>query len=69
MFFVQFVVFTPASVIVDIIRLSAVDHAVRGRPWLIFLQILEMVAKVHKRQFTQMHLDMHLPSFMCYNSW
>eukprot|EP00882_Tetradesmus_deserticola_P011549 GHRQ01012216.1.p1 GENE.GHRQ01012216.1~~GHRQ01012216.1.p1 ORF type:complete len:204 (+),score=94.90 GHRQ01012216.1:605-1216(+) len=43
---VLFMVFVPTSIIVDIIRLSGVPHGVRGRGWLIFLQLLEMAAKV-----------------------
>jgi hypothetical protein len=42
----QFMVFVPASIIVDIIRLAGVPHSVHGRGWLVFLQLLEMAAKV-----------------------
>jgi hypothetical protein len=42
----QFMVFVPASIIVDIIRLAGVPHTVHGRGWLVFLQLLEMAAKV-----------------------
>ncbi|KAF6263175.1 hypothetical protein COO60DRAFT_512071 [Scenedesmus sp. NREL 46B-D3] len=43
---VLFMVFVPASIIVDIIRLAGVPHSVHGRGWLVFLQLLEMTAKV-----------------------
>jgi hypothetical protein len=39
-------VFVPASIIVDIIRLAGVPHSTHGRGWLVFLQLLEMAAKV-----------------------
>jgi hypothetical protein len=42
----QFMVFVPASIIIDIIRLSGTSHSLSGRGWLIFLQLLEMAAKV-----------------------
>lgn len=41
-----YLVFTPASLIVDIIRLSVVPHYLGGRAWLIFFSILEMLCKV-----------------------
>jgi hypothetical protein len=44
----QYVVFTPASIVVDIIRLSVVH--VTGRGWLVFFQILGMVCKVRRRR-------------------
>ncbi|WIA28385.1 hypothetical protein OEZ86_010931 [Tetradesmus obliquus] len=43
---VLFMVFVPASIVVDIIRLAGVPHTVHGRGWLVFLQLLEMAAKV-----------------------
>lgn len=46
MFGVQFMVFAPASILVDIIRLAAVPHETHGRGWLVFLQLLGMAAKV-----------------------
>lgn len=44
----QFMVFVPASIVVDIIRLAGVPHTVHGRGWLVFLQLLEMAAKVSR---------------------
>lgn len=44
-FLVLYLVFTPASIIVDIIRLSMVNKGMGGRAWLIFFAILEMVCK------------------------
>lgn len=41
-----YAVFGPASVIVDIVRLSVHFHYSRGKGWLIFFTILEMAAKV-----------------------
>lgn len=42
---ILYIVFTPASVVVDIIRLSISAHGLGGRGWLIFFSILEMLAK------------------------
>lgn len=38
-------VFSPASVVVDIVRVSATGH-VRGRGWLVLFVILQMLSKV-----------------------
>jgi hypothetical protein len=43
--FCQFLVFAPASTIIDIVRLAAVPHSVHGRGWLVLLTLLEMAAK------------------------
>ncbi|PNW70806.1 hypothetical protein CHLRE_17g734596v5 [Chlamydomonas reinhardtii] len=44
---VLFTVFSSASVIIDIIRLSvSTHHLTRGRGWLLFFAILEMLCKV-----------------------
>ena len=42
----QYAIFGPASVVVDIIRLAIHFHYSRGKGWLIFFTILEMAAKV-----------------------
>ncbi|GFR50191.1 hypothetical protein Agub_g12359 [Astrephomene gubernaculifera] len=39
-------IFSPASVIIDIIRLSVSTHGVHGRGWLVFFTICEMIAKL-----------------------
>ena len=43
-------VFAPASILVDVIRLAAVPATVHGRGWLVFLQLLGMAAKVRFKQ-------------------
>ena len=44
----QYIVFSPASVVIDIIRLAATSHDMRGRGWLIFFVTLEMICKVRR---------------------
>lgn len=41
-----YVIFSPASVVVDVIKLSVLSSSLRGRGWLIFFMVLEMLAKL-----------------------
>ncbi|PNH08516.1 hypothetical protein TSOC_004916 [Tetrabaena socialis] len=41
-----YAIFSPASVVIDIIRLAVSTHGVHGRGWLIFFTVCEMAAKL-----------------------